>query len=327
MTQNHSNDSNLGNTRRPGHDYRSECRYFITIKKRKTAPVFGHISGCVNAKYGDKDFPHTIPSAVGLTILRVLKNASMINPGTKVWQYALMPDHLHFIYSIEKPDDEHLGNKIRRLKTLISQRLKDQLHEGSQSIFDDNFNDQILWAHRNLQTVFDYIRDNPRRLLVRIQNPDFFRSVESRNIHGIDCRCYGNLQLLDNPFKMSVIVHRKDDAETFNRKKEFWSCCAANGGVLTGAFISEREREAMREALAVGGRFIMLTRDLLGERQKPREELFELCEQGRLLLLTPLSFPVAATGTAQNNALTRAECLFMNELAASLAGDSGITPS
>lgn len=119
------------------------------------------------------------------------------------------------------------------------------------------------------------------------------------------CQLYGNIHLLNNPFKEQVIVHRADTPEQFERNKEKWLYTAVNGGILVSPFISKREKEIRREAEELGGRFILITNRPLGEREKPVGKDFELCAEGRMLIIapqTPMDF-------------SRIACQQMNKLA------------
>ena len=128
-------------------------------------------------------------------------------------------------------------------------------------------------------------------------------------IGDIPCQAYGNIHLLDNPFKDQVIVHRADDGETFLANKDRWLHTAANGGVLVSPFISQREKSIRKEAESSGSRFILITNRPFSEREKPSGKDFDLCAQGRLLIIAPL--------TAMP--LDRPSCLKMNSLAQTIA--------
>lgn len=124
-------------------------------------------------------------------------------------------------------------------------------------------------------------------------------------IGGVACQAYGNIHLLDNPFKDQVIVHRADNDEAYSANRERWLYTAGNGGVLVSPFISKREKEIRKEAELLGSRFILITNRPLGEREKPSSKDFDFCVQGRMLIITPQS-PLD---------FSRSACLQMNTLA------------
>ncbi len=210
-----------------------------------------------------------------------------------------MPDHVHLLLWVQSKLPEPLGLYIARFKNLVN---KDA---ASVPIFREGFNDQIITNKRDLHSIFEYIRSNPYRLAISHACPDFFTRRNRQLIGDTPCQLYGNLELLHNPFKEQVIVHRADTTEQFERNKEKWLYIAANGGILVSPFISKREKEIRMEAEAVGGRFILIMNAPVGEREKPCGKEFALCAEGRLLIIapqTPLDF-------------SRSACLQMNKLA------------
>jgi hypothetical protein len=62
---------------------------------------------------------------------------------------------------------------------------------------------------------------------------------------------------------------------------------------------------------------IVLKRDGFGPLYKPNGRYFDLCAEGRVLILSPYAF------TGRKEALTRAQCLEMNAMAVTIAGGGG----
>lgn len=155
-----------------------------------------------------------------------------------------------------------------------------------ESVFDIGFNDQILHQNRSLKVLINYIRDNPRRLIVRKLNPTFFQRVNSLKIGEGVYSAYGNLQLLDNPFKEQVVVHRADSEETRRLNRERWLYTAANGGVLVSPFISPAEKAIRAEAETFDSKIILITDEKMHDRFKPASADFELCLKGRMLIIS-----------------------------------------
>ena len=121
-----------------------------------------------------------------------------------------MPDRLHVLLFVEEQTEEILGRILARFKVAVNNNV------GMNGVFSKGFNDQILKASRSLDTFYRYLRDNPRRLAVRRANPDFFRRINRLKIGDRYYQAYGNIHLLDNPFKEQVIIHRRDTPETLN---------------------------------------------------------------------------------------------------------------
>ena len=214
-----------------------------------------------------------------------------------------MPDHVHFLLWVQSRLEDPLGAYIARFKNSIN------VASSLNHIFEDGFNDQIVTNKRDLNTIFNYIRTNPYRLAIRRACPDFFTKCNNQIIGDTLCQLYGNIHLLDNPFKDQVIVLRADDDDTFRANCDRWLYTVANGGVLVSPFISQREKSVRKEAELLGGRFIKITNQPFGEREKPTGQDFDLCAEGRMLIIAPsVEMP-----------LDRLCCLKMNSLAETIA--------
>lgn len=294
-----------GNNRAPWHDYTQRQIYHITLKKSPEAMPFGRLAGDWRFKPGSPGSSYIQASPLGQIIKGCLREISAIHPALRIYQYALMPDHLHLILSVESPLDEILGRKLAAFKVMVNSR------SGISGVFEKGFNDQILTTTRNLNDIYTYLRENPHRLAVRRANPDFFTRLDSLSIRGATYQAYGNVHLLDNPFKEQVVVHRADTPEQFAHHKERWLYTAANGGVLVSPFISKREKEIRTEAETLDARLILITHEVFGERFKPGAHDFDLCTQGRLLII--------ALGLQQGSPLTQPICRQMNALAEIIA--------
>lgn len=294
-----------GNSRAPWHDYCSRQIYHITLMKHPDAPAFGQLAGDWRLPKGTYGRSYVKASTVGKAIKDALREITNIHPALKVYQYALMPDHLHLLLSVEEPLDEILGRKLAAFKVMVN-KIAD-----TPQVFDKGFNDQILTTSRNLSVIYDYLRENPYRLAVRFANPDFFDRQDQIKIGDCFYSAYGNLHLLDNPFKVQVVIHRADSAETRKINHDIWLHTGANGGVLVSPFISKDEKAIRNEAEAMGSRIILITHESFPERFKPSAHDFDLCAEGRLLIIS--------LGLPSKTQLSRAHCLQMNALAEAIA--------
>ncbi len=286
------------------HDYRSPCRYLITLSKSRDIPPFSQIDGDWSLPVGTRGSSYTHWSPTGRIIADTLYHISNIHPALQAEQYIVMPDHVHVLLWVKSSLHEHLGFYIARFKNLIN------MASSVNHVFEDGFNDQIITNKRDLNTIFNYIRSNPYRLAVRRAYPDFFIRRNNLTIEGAEYQAYGNLHLLDNPFKDQVIVHRADTPDLLAKHKEEWLYTAANGGVLVSPFISKAEKEIRTEAETLGSKIILITHEVFPDRYKPAARDFDLCTAGRLLIIS-LRHP---TGTP----LTRTLCLQMNALASNI---------
>lgn len=286
--------------RAPWHDYTCRCIYMVTLKKSPFIEAFGELGGDYRLPAGAKGASFIKASHTGNAIKETIRNFIDIEPAIKILQYTLMPDHVHILLFVTEPTKEILGRIIARFKVTVNERA------GTDHVFAKGFNDQILHGGRSLDVLFRYLRDNPRRLAVRREHPEYFRRVNSVKIGEWECQVYGNIQLLDNPFKEQVVVHRRETAAERASSRDRWIYTAANGGVLVSPFISPDEKAVREEAEALDGKLIVITNISMGERYKPAAHDFALCEAGRLLIISPCGL---------DPMLTRHMCLSMNTLA------------
>lgn len=293
-----------GNTRAPWHDYCSRQIYHITLVKHPDAQAFGQLAGDWRLPKGTYGRSYIKASPLGKAIKSALREISNIHPALKIYQYALMPDHLHLLLSVEEQLDEILGRKIAAFKVVVNKKA------DTPNVFDKGFNDQILTTSRNLSVIYDYLRENPYRLAVRFANPDFFSHINQIKIGHSIYSAYGNLHLLDNPFKEQVVIHRADTPEKRKTNHDRWLHTGANGGVLVSPFISSAEKVIRTESEALGSKIILITHEAFPERYKPAAHDFALCTEGRLLIIS--------LGLPNGSPLSRAHCLQMNALAEAL---------
>lgn len=294
--------------RAPWHDYTGRCIYMVTLAKAPEAPCFGMVAGDYRIAPGSPGCAFVSTYPTGSAIKNALRSFFSEENGVRLLQYAIMPDHLHLLLFVERQMEETLGNLIARLKVEINNSA------GFDRIFDKGFNDQILKPTRSLNDIYTYLRENPQRLAIRFAHPEFFSRVHSLEIGGRHYQAYGNFQLLSNPFKAQVVIHRSDTQEVLARNRAAWLYTAANGGVLVSPFISQTEKALRTEAESLNGKFIVITHTPMPERWKPSAHDFELCSKGRLLLLLPAVLPAKG--------LTRAVCMAMNEAAREVAQQS-----
>ncbi|MDE6271870.1 MAG: hypothetical protein K2M31_02550 [Muribaculaceae bacterium] len=295
--------------RDPKHNYRSKCIYHITLSKAAGVPDFSQIQGVFSTD-GRLIGAKSLNYPLGNVIRNHLHDISRLNTSLKIWQYVIMPDHVHFILFAKSYLPEHVGCYISRLKINILNDARRYLNLNiSSGIFQEDYYDRILRPYQSADVIFQYIRSNPYRLLIRRLNPGYFRRINSLTVNGSKWRAYGNPHLLANPFKINVIVHRADSEEIRDLKLNQALYFALNGGVIVSPFIADAEKKIRDACLNVEGKIIVLTNDAFTDRYKPSGRLFELCEKGRLLILSP----------TETIPLNRQCCKYLNETALRLA--------
>ena len=92
------------------------------------------------------------------------------HPEIKPLFIQVMPDHVHFIIHVTKPMARPLGQAIAGFKTGSSKAAI-----GKGGLWAEGFQDTILFHEGQLDSMFTYLRDNPRRLAVKQLFPELFR--------------------------------------------------------------------------------------------------------------------------------------------------------
>lgn len=288
------------------HDYRSPSIYFITMNKPEDCPPYGELILQGN--------PYVKYSRVGWIINDGINELKKEIEGLRIYQHSIMPDHFHMVMHIQKPTEEHLGNILGRWKFNLNHNLKSLLQNDDINLFCKGFNDKIITPRRSLHVVVNYTISNPRRLAERKLHPDWFEKRKSLYIKGYECQAYGNLQLLDYPMKTAVHISSKftaSEIEDYSLRKIYET---SDGGVAVGAFISENEKKLRDEMINNGGRFIFFKQEAFPERYKPQGFEYQLCSQGRALIISPLE----AQRLRGEKKISRQACNFLNQFAESM---------
>ena len=92
------------------------------------------------------------------------------HPEIKPLFIQVMPDHVHFIIHVTKPMARPLGQAIAGFKAGSSKAAI-----GKGGLWAEGFQDTILFHEGQLDSMFTYLRDNPRRLAVKQLSPELFR--------------------------------------------------------------------------------------------------------------------------------------------------------
>ncbi len=195
--------------------------------------------------------------------------------------------------------------------------------------------------------MFNYLRDNPRRLAVKRLYPDLFHAVGTlrRPLPGLggegEFSALGNRFLLDRPL-VQVQVSRRDfayrrepkrggglkivrdaagvpavavESAAFTAKCEALLARARQGAVLLSPCVSEGEREIARRAFAERLPLVVLRNKGFAPLEKPGGRYFDACADGRLLMLVPAAWP----HMPGEKPMTRRDALVLNRLAQCLA--------
>ena len=150
-------------------------------------------------------------------------------------------------------------------------------------------------AHKGqLDTMIQYLHDNPRRAMLKQQHPDLFTLRRDTRVGELCFTSLGNLFLLDYPEKQPIICSRTLSEQQITAQQTDALYQAKNGCITVTAAISPGERQIARAVREAGAPLIILLKDGFPKPGDPYEKYykpggvyFEACAAGQLLLLEP----------------------------------------
>ena len=167
-------------------------------------------------------------------------------------------------------------------------------------LFEPSYNDKLLLQAGQLKRWNDYLRDNPRRLLMKHEHPDLFRVQRGLTVGNLSFSAIGNQFLLQRPVLLQVQCSRRLTEKEVQERIDYFMRAAAKGAVLVSPSISPGEKVVMRTAFEKGFPVIVLQENGFTNLAKPGGKRMEACAEGRLLILAqrahchqPLPVPLA----------------------------------
>ena len=160
--------------------------------------------------------------------------------------------------------------------------------------------------------MLDYLDDNPRRLLLKHTNPQYFKPLGKLSVSGIEMEAMGNTALLDKPVKLQVQCSRHLYQNEIEQRKQYFLHAAQQGAVIVSPCISPGEKQIAADILESKLPLIVLLLKGFPPFFKPQPRYLMACAEGRLLMLSPYPY--------QNEKIEnmRHRCLQLNALAAEI---------
>ena len=317
-----------------GHDYTDRQIYMITMVTEGRRPLFGEVFGRSDAPEGDKDAPHIVLSALGQRVADEWWNTSLHHPEVEVIDLQMMPDHFHGILFVKEQMERPLGMALRGFKqssnhhyrelilglppvtsvalaTQQTGRKPDRRGEDRTHglLFARGYNDKLLLRSGQLDTWLNYLKDNPRRLLMKREHPEFFRVQRSLSMAGITFSAIGNRFLLNRPMRLQVQCSRRLTKEEIQAKVQCFLTAARQGAVLVSPAISPGEKAVMRAAFDEGLPVVYIQENGFTDLAKPGGARMEACARGQLLILAPWEHH------NERLIIHRDQCLALNDIA------------
>ena len=302
------------NRRCHNHDYRSRCIYMITMLKANGVPRFSTITHDKRCK---KISPIVKLSDVGTLIQNNLAKLVTDYSEIKVLARIIMPDHIHFELFVQQPLPLHLGSILAGFKSNCSvafhRMTGTDTNAPVQSLFTPGFNDKIAFRAGAKEAFYNYISDNPRRYLIKKHYPEYFYHKLTIDIEERCCGLYGNMFLLDHPLKAAVkISRRKERTPELAKKIGLWEEVLRSQGVLVSPFINPEEKKYYERAISSDTGIILIVNCTLSDRSKPYKKLFDLCAEGKLLIISTEQY-------LREQRITYSEAQYLNRIAAIIA--------
>ncbi len=176
-------------------------------------------------------------------------------------------------------------------------------------LFSPGYNDQILLHSGQLDNWLHYLKDNPRRLLMKREHPDLFRVQRGLQVAGTTVSAIGNRYLLQRPVRLQVQCSRRLDAQQKAARVAYFLQAASQGAVLVSPCISDGEKRVMRAAFERGYPLIVLKENGFTNLAKPSGKSMDACASGQLLIVAPWEHH------NEQIPINREQCLQLNELA------------
>ena len=329
------------------HDYTGRMMYMVTMVTEGRRPLFGRVTGRSEAAEDAPDAPRMELTALGQRVSDEWWGIPRYYPQIEIVALQMMPDHLHGILFVREQMEKDLSRVIRGFKTGCNRAYRELvigppvLSVATQSpvlsvatespvpsvatqsqltkppkddrthglLFARGFNDKLLLRQGQLQRWLDYLRDNPRRLLMKREHPDLFRVQRGLTVGAQQFSAIGNRFLLQRPVKLQVQCSRRLTEEEVAAKTVWWLAQARSGAVLVSPCISKGEKAVMRAAFDEGLPLIILQENGFTELAKPGGKRMEACASGQILILAPWEHH------NERLAIRRDQCLALNAFA------------
>lgn len=155
-----------------GWDYKAPCIYMITmtLADRLSMALGKLVVDSDGNGEASKITAHIELTAAGRAVEAQWRRMGEITPQIKPMDIVIMPDHIHGILRVTERLKRPLGQILAGFKTGSSKAAT-----GQGGLWSEGFQDSILFREGQLHSMFNYLRDNPRRLAVKRYYREFFR--------------------------------------------------------------------------------------------------------------------------------------------------------
>lgn len=268
-------------------DYCAPGFYLITATTFPGSPALSSMPDIdlSELKKGEMIIP--THSQLGEFVMKEIKDIPSFHPELKIIRFVIMPDHIHFVLEVRTRLKRKLGRILAPFFGACSKHYMALCGLPELKTLFQPFNDRIIYNYPQLDRAIKYVEDNPRRLIIKRKFPDLFRRYLHLEIAGHEYAAYGNIFLLKGIFLLPVRIHRRWSEQEFADYKNKCRIEISQGAIPISPAIHKIEKEIINYAIEAGGSVILLRDQGFEERFKPNGRKFDLCAEGRLLLLAP----------------------------------------
>jgi hypothetical protein len=163
----------------------------LTMVTSERLPLLGHLQG-----------EHIVLTELGHRVAGEIeripsyKGASSI----EIYNYVVMPDHVHILLRIHDRLPKHLGQYVRWFKLQCDDACRALAAIPASKdlcLFAKEYHDRLLTGRNQLKHMVQYIKDNPRRLALKRAHRDLFRIRQDVMLRDIPCTTLGNMFLAE----------------------------------------------------------------------------------------------------------------------------------
>lgn len=269
------------------HDYCSPGYYMITASITDGSPALSMIPDIdlPELKKGEMIMP--LPTELGKLIQKEIMDIPRHHREIRIMRFVLMPDHIHVVMGVKERLKRKLGNELAGFLGACSKHRMAICGDSELKTLFKPFNDRIIYNFQQLDRAIKYVVDNPRRLIIKRKLPDLFKRYLHLDIAGHEYAAYGNIFLLKGISLLPVRIHRRWSEQEFADYKNRCRILISQGAIPISPAIHKAEKEIINSAVESGSSVILLKDQGFEARFKPKGKEFDLCSEGRLLLLAP----------------------------------------
>ena len=269
------------------HDYCSPGYYHITATAHPGSPRFCKLPACSAAQLKGEGMLMPVLTPLGERIRAEIQGIPTHHPKLRIIRFVVMPDHIHMVVHVQERLERMLGRELSGFFGACSKHYKELAGLQELKTLFKPFNDTIIFNYPQLNKAVKYVENNPRRAIIKSLHPDLFRRYLHLRLGEHEYAAYGNIFLVRHFHLLPVRIHRRWSPGEFEEYEARCLSMIEHGAVAISPFIHSAEKRIRDKAIERGARVIELQDIGFEERFKPTGRRFELCAEGRLLILAP----------------------------------------